>query len=239
MRLQKAWYRPVFLIFILCMISTGATAWTVQSLIIKPASGPVSPGTAVAVTYTVHFDTGTSGEEKTFDSDHTLDMLTELNDAEWTVTLVNIDEDRAPITTRLGSKAGVRYRIDGWTLSYNDAELDLIVTLRGIAPGVAAAQEKTIIRVGELDSEAAEVPGALKVVRYQVAFQTTAATARTPAPASLATEIPRAPGITEPAATPAPTIKQTYSPGPDPVLVILLLILVGIVGQRIGTRRSP
>ena len=212
---------PVIAFFFLCFLVQGCFAWTVQDMKVKPASGPVAPGTPVTVSYTVHFDTWMSDDGLTFDSEHSLDMFTDLDNAKWTVTLVETEEDRDPVTTSLASKTGVRYRIDGWTLSYHNAELDLIVALQGTAPKIMG--ERMMIRIEELDAGAEVVSGTVKTVKYQVATPTTATTVRTPTPITTVST----PVTTPP--NPTPTVKKTYSPMPDPLLIIGILAFAGIV----------
>jgi len=240
----KGWYSLTCALLILCAIGPGVSAWTVQSLVVKPSGEPVPPGTPVTISYTVHFDSRTTGGGETFDAGHSLDMVTGLDNAKWAATLVNINEDRAPITTQLDRKTGARCRIDGWTLSYGNAELNLVVTLQGTAPDVPSAQEITMIRVEELDSGAEEVPGASTLVQYQVGVPTAATTPR-PAPASVPGDTTRtfvttapvatAPVIPAPAATglaTSPGVRQTYSYGPDPLLTAGLLAVAGVVARK-------
>ena len=218
---------PVLVLFLFCILVQGCFAWTVQEMRVKPASGPVAPGTPVTVSYTVHFDSWMSEDGYTFDSDHSLDMFTDLEDAKWTVGKVETPEDADPITTSLASKTGVRYRIDGWTLSYHESELDLHVTLQGTAPKITG--ERTMIRIEEMDEGAGIVAGSVKTVKYLVAVPTTAATVKTPAPVTTSSTMP---ATTTP--TPTPTVKKTYSPGPDALVVMGILGIVGIVVCRKG-----
>jgi len=234
MRVHKDSLLLILVLFFLCMMVQGVFAWTVQDMKVKPSSGPVSPGTPVTVSFTVHFDTWSGSDGETFDSRHTLDMFTDLDDAQWTATLVNIDEDRDPITTSLGSRTGVRYRIDGWTLSYDSGELNLVVTLRGNAPKNTG--ERTMIRIEELDDGAEVVSGNVKTVKYQVAVPTTATTVRTQTQATVATTT-RAPETT--ATTVTPKVKHTYTPGPDPVAIAGVLAFAGIVAHRIRRENAP
>lgn len=214
----------------------GVAAWTVQDVTINPEGGMVAPKAPVAVSCTIHFDLPPEGTGRTFDADHTLEMTTELNGATWTATLVNIGKGRDPITTPLASKTGSSYRIEGSTLSWDDAELNLIVTIRGTAPDVRD-QDKVMISIKELDENGEPVPDAVATVTDLVAVPTTASPAqkipvKTAATATAASrETTRAPAV---AGTQGiPPVKQTYSPGPDPGMVVGLLTLAGIAAHRI------
>lgn len=222
MRFSLHFCGPVLLLLFLCIALPPVSAFTVQNMIIHPGSGPVVPGASVTVGYTVHFDSFMTGT--TFESQHTLDMYTELEDARWVVTLTNIDEDTGDVVTPLPNKEGMRYRIDGWTLSYPRSQLDLAVTIRGTAPTVATTQEKTIIRIQELDAGATVVRGDGKTVKYQIAVPTPVPTATTRPPTPVPASSPATP---VPVTT--PTVKQTYSPGPEPFTVIGLLGVLAVL----------
>jgi hypothetical protein len=211
----------ILLFLILCLSIPGAGAWSVQNLAIKPAGGPVSPQTTVTVSYTVTMTSDWMGSGETFDSQHTLDMYTQLENGRWTASLDSIDEDTGTTTTDLGGRSGVRYRLDGWTLSYDDVDLDLHMTLTGTVPAVAQDMEKTIIQIRELDESGTAVGGG-KTVKYLVAVPTTATTKPTPTPVQSPPETPAIPAPTTP-----PTVKQTYSPGPEPVAIVMLLAALG------------
>lgn len=209
-------------LLLLCIALHPVSAFTVGNMVIHPVSGPVAPRSPVTVEYTIHFDSFMTGT--TFESQHTLDMYTELEGAQWVATLTNIDEDTGNIVTPLPNKVGARYRIDGWTLSYPRSQLDLAVKVQGTAPNVATTQDKTIIRIQELDAGANVVRGDGKTVKYQVAVPTPTQTAATrpptPAPAS---------SLATPVVVTTPTVKQTYSAGPHPFTVIGLLGVLAVL----------
>ncbi len=223
----------IFLILLLCLTVQGASAWVVKNMEITPKSGPLAPGTAVKVEFMVYFDSWIDGE--TFDSQHTLDMYTELKDPQWAVTLVTNNDPDSPITTALTPKPSMRYRIDGWTLSYDPGQLNLYVTLHGKAPSVAQLQDKTIILVEELDEVADVMSAGKKVVKYQVGVPAPATTAQTPAPVPTTMAATATTPLPTTAPTTSPTVKQTYSPGPAPALIVLslagLIAAAGLAGR--------
>jgi hypothetical protein len=142
-------YRPV-LVFLLLLVSIQAvSAWNVQALVIKPSEGKLSPQTTVTVTCVVHFDSWMTG--LTFPSASTLDMYTDLTNAQWVVTLTDYEKD-PPETSPLLERKGPQVRIDGWILSYAQRQFDLNVWVQGSAPVVDQTQEKIMIRVQERDS---------------------------------------------------------------------------------------
>jgi hypothetical protein len=217
----------LFILIFLCILLPAASAWNVEKLDIKPASGPLAPQTPVTVGYIVSFSSFMTGT--TFESQHSLDMSTDLEGATWTATLVNIDEDSGNTATELPNKAGIRYRVEGWTLSYSRTQLELVVRLKGYAPNVTVAQDKTIIRVQERDEDANVVAGG-KTVKYQITA-VPPATVTTEAPTTVITTEETPPPTTAEEITPTP--KQTYSPGPDPCIVAgMLCALVVLCASR-------
>ena len=211
---RSSFFLHLLFVLLFCIIVPGVSGWAVENMRILPAGGTVASQAPVSVEYSVAFDSFMTGT--TFESEHSLEMYTELADPYWTATLTDIDEDSGNTVTPLGNKNGIRYRIEGWTLSYQRKQLELKVTLTGKAPAVATTQTKTIIRIQERDEEAGIVSGAGKTVQYQIIAPAPVTTATTP----LAT----APPATSPPPTAAPattpTTKQTYSPGPDLFLII-------------------
>jgi hypothetical protein len=88
---------------------------------------------------------------KTFQDLNTLDMYTELTTAKWSFVKVET-VDGTPHDTPLPNDGGQRVELGGWILSYPDRELIIRVTLEGVAPNVDTTQNKTIIKITELDS---------------------------------------------------------------------------------------
>jgi len=237
---------PIMLALSCILVIPAASAWTVQDMTVEPAGGTVAPKDLVTVSYTVRFDPALEATGRTFDATHTLEMATMLAGATWSATLVNIGQNRDPITTPLGAKTGLQYRIDGGTLSYGDAQLTLIVTIRGTAPDLQD-QDTTIASIRELDADGGEVPGVGETVTYHIAIPITAATAATAPKTVAAATLPAGTTATRetalaPQGTGTPVgaiVRQTYSPGPDPILIIALLVVAGIAACRAGKMKGP
>jgi hypothetical protein len=202
----------------------GVWGWSVENLVIIPSEGPVSPHTPMTVTYTVHF--------ASFNSQNTLDMYTDLSNATWVVTKTDIVEDHPSVTSPLLEKSGSRVRIDGWLLSYSRGkQIELNVQLKGTAPDIAQTQDKTIIRVQEWDSATQPLTDTGISKKYQIFVPTPTPETPPPTLTQAPTEIVQYQNTPEPSAT--PTKKQTYSPGPAPVLVCgMLAVLVMFMAAR-------
>ena len=134
------------LILICCI--PFVSAYMINNVNIDP-SGSLTPGQRVSVTYGVSFPL-TNG--KTFESADTLDMYTDLANAKWSIVKIETYEGVPPIETPLFNQGGPRAQVGGWILSYPDRELAIRVTLDGVAPEVDTTQNKTILKVNELDS---------------------------------------------------------------------------------------
>ena len=209
-------FRSVYVFLLLLLLIQGVWGWSVENLVIIPGEGPVSPHTPVTVTYTVHF--------ASFNSQNTLDMYTDLSNATWVVTKTDIVEDLPAVTSPLQEKIGSRVRIDGWLLSYSRGrQIELNVQLKGTAPDIAQTQDKTIIRVQEWTSDAQPLTDTGISKKYQI-FVPTPET-QPPTLTQTPTEIVR--DKNTPVTSATPTKKQTYSPGPAPLLVCgMLAVLV-------------
>lgn len=134
------------LILICCI--PFVSAYMINNVNIDP-SGSLTPGQRASVTYGVSFPL-TNG--RTFESANTLDMYTDLTNAKWSIVKIETYEGVPPIETPLGNYGGPRAQVTGWLLSYQDRELAIRVTLDGVAPEVDTTQNKTILKVIELDS---------------------------------------------------------------------------------------
>ncbi len=134
-------------LILICCIPI-VTAFLVNNVNIDP-SGALTPGQRVSVTYGVSFPLV---NKQTFDSANTLDMYTDLANAKWSIVKIETYEQVAPIETLLFNQGGPRAQVGGWILSYPDRELAIRVTLDGVAPEVDTTQNKTILKVSELDS---------------------------------------------------------------------------------------
>jgi len=176
------------------------------------------------------FDTG-----KTFDSDNSLVMYTDLSDPHWVIVKTE-DVNEEPLTTRLADRQSAQVRLDGWDLSFSRKQFTVDVALIGTVPDYDQAGEIVVLRLQELDPEAKTVYG--KLVK-----KTAMVVVPTPVPTAVATTVPEVvvleitPVPTEnPVTKISPTKKQTYAPGPDPLLVCAMLaggiIIAGIFRHR-------
>jgi len=228
MRLSAGFFCLFFAMVFFLVLVEGAGAFTVQDVVITPSTDPVAPETAVTATYTIHMDSWMTGT--TFESGHTLDMYTELSNPSWYVTMsLRDEEDMEPVVSTVLQKSSMRARIDGWTLSYSSAQIDLAVTLKGTTPEVSGSQSRVIFRVQELDGSAEVVSGTTTTRKYQVAVPTTPPTP-TPSPTTEAvTTVP-----TTETPPPTPTVKQTYSPGPGALAICgtLAALVVAVAWVR-------
>lgn len=228
---RSSFFFHILFLLLFCLIVPGVSAWAIENMRILPSGGMVASQAPVSVEYSIAFDSFMTGT--TFESEHSLEMYTDLADPYWTATLTDLDEESGNAVTPLGNKNGMRYRIEGWTLSYQRKQLELKVTLTGKAPAVTTTQTKTIVRVQERDEDAGVVSGAGKTVQYQVIAPAPETTATTP-PATVP-PVTSPPPTTAPATT--PTTKQTYSPGPDTFLIIgSLSAACALLAYRNGDR---
>jgi len=222
-------FRFFLVVLVLLALMQGVAGWTVQNMSITPGQGSISPQTPVTVTYTVHFDAWLTG--LTFQSKNTLDMYTDLLNAHWVVTITDIDEDHPPLTSPLVENKGSRVRIDGWTLSYAGKQIELNVRLQGVAPDVDQSQDKTIIRVQEWNANGQPVSGTGMEKKYQIYVPTPTPEPTTPAPTETPTDSVR--NLNTPMASVTPTRKQTYTPGPEPLVICgMLAILLIIIAMK-------
>jgi hypothetical protein len=214
----KILYRLVFVLVVLLASIQGVWGWSVDGLVITPSEGPLSPKTPVTVTYKIH--------PGSFDSKNTLDMYTDLSNATWVVTKTDIVEDQPTVTSPLVTKSGSRVVIDGWIISYSRGkQIELNIQLKGTAPDIAQTQDKTIIRVQERTSDAKPLTDTGISKNYQIFVPTPTPETPEPTLTQAPTVIVREQNTPETIAT--PTKKQTYSPGPAPVLVCgMLAVLV-------------
>jgi hypothetical protein len=134
-------------LILICCIPI-VSAYMITNVNIDP-SGALTPGQRVSVTYGVNFPLVNG---KTFESANTLDMYTDLANAKWSIIKIETYEGVPPLESPLFNYGGPRAQVGGWVLSYPDRELALRVTLDGVAPEVDTTQNKTILRVSELDS---------------------------------------------------------------------------------------
>ena len=224
----------LLLLAVLCGV-TSVSAWTLQNYGATPQVSPAQPGTTVSLHYDIHFDSYMTGS--TFDSSDSLVMFTELANPHWTLGTTEIMDDGTPIVTSLPDQKSMQARLDGWSLSFVRKRFDLNVQLNGNVPALNQSRNITLVRVQEMDPNAKPVSGALVKKDLPVFVQTPEPTATTPAPPALTETVI---DVTMQQATTTgtivtdvtPTRKQTYSPGPDPVLVCGMLAGLVVLWAR-------
>jgi hypothetical protein len=220
--------RLLLALALILIVIPPAGAWTLQRYSVTPLTPQIAPGTPVAVNYSLYFDSWMSGT--TFEKDNTLLMATDLVSPQWTVRKVEEMDNQEPIVETIPVRQSSQVRLDGWTLSYSGKRYYLTVQLTGTAPSPAATSTITVLRLQEMLPGAKAVAGTLVRKEAEVIIPTPEPTlVQEPVTLDLTPseiiEITPEPKSPEPSATPAR--KTTYSPGPDPLL--LLGLLAGLV----------
>jgi hypothetical protein len=225
----------LLLLAVLCGVTT-ASAWTFVNWSATPQASQIQPGTAVSLHYDIHFDSWMTGS--TFDSSDSLVMVTDLANPQWTLATTEIMDDGTPIVTSLPDRQSTQVRLDGWLLSFVRKRFDLNVQLNGNVPALNQSANITLVRVQEMDPKAKLVYGTQLKKELPVYVQTpepTATTPAPPAPADTVIDVTMQQAATAGTIVPnaiTPTRKQTYSPGPDPVLVCGMLAGLVVVWAR-------
>jgi len=220
MRFKQGFFRIGFLMVAALLIVPCASAWTFGSWSDTTRQAALPPGSPVNISYVISFnsyDTGT-----TFESDDTLVMNTDLADPRWVVTMTETLDDETLQTSSLTASRSMTVRLDGWSLSFSRKQFTVNVRLDGTIPARNQSQEITLVRLRELDPNAELVTGTQVKKVAQVSIPTPEPTAE-PTVIVEETVLVITPEPTTADATIVPTKKQTYSPGPDPVLICGLL----------------
>jgi hypothetical protein len=231
MSFQQDLFRISLLTLGILFIVPYASAWTFSGWSGPASTAALSPGDPVSAGYTVSFDSFDTGS--TFPSDDSLVMYTDLSDPLWVVTETETMSD-APVTTELASRQAAQLRLDGWSLSFSRKQFSITVKLTGTVPLLNQSQQITLLRLQEMDPNAKLVSGTQTKMMGQVSVPTNEPT---PQPVVIPVDTilvitpePTIEPTTEPT-TVAPTRKQTYSPGPDPLVVCGMLAgLVMVTG---------
>jgi hypothetical protein len=174
----------------------------------------------------------------TFDSSDSLVMFTELANPQWTLATTEIMDDDTPIVTSLPARQSVQVRMDGWLLSFVRKRFDLNVQLNGNVPALNQSRNITLVRVQEMAPNAKPVSGALVKKDLPVYVPTpepAATTSAPPAPTDTVIDVTMQQATTTGTIVTdaiAPTRKQTYSPGPDPVLACGMLAGLVVLWAR-------
>lgn len=141
------------------LVKPGSTQATRQEKFVLEETVGVSPRGPVTssapVTMMSVIDFVLTGSETTFPSDHDLVFSTELDDPQWTCTLVldGIGNERPRMS-------GAVLDLSGFELSYPSKvnEERVRVTLEGIAPSVREGRTKKVVQISVVDSDGNVVP---------------------------------------------------------------------------------
>jgi len=233
MSFPKKFFRLCLLVLAVTFLVTCASAWTFSGWSGPAATAPLSPGDPVSAGYTVSFNSYDTG--LTFPKDDSLVMYTDLSNPLWTVTETETVND-APVTNELATRQAAQLRLDGWSLSFSRKQFSITVKLTGTVPLLNQSQQITLLRLQELDPEANIVSGTQKKIMGQVSVPTPEITPP-PVVTPEETVLVITPEPTTVPTTAAPTRKQTYSPGPDPLVVCGMLAGLVMVAGWAGRRR--
>lgn len=134
----------------LIIVMQIVSAVTVLNPIINP-TGDLTAGTKVSVSFKIDM---TPNGGVTFPKDNTLQIFTDLNNPQWTTTLI-----KDGVNESLPQGSGQSIYISGWILSYpSPLEESILVTLEGSVPTVTKSMNKSIVLVQELDFRNIVIP---------------------------------------------------------------------------------
>jgi hypothetical protein len=211
------------------------SGWTFGTWSVTPSGSDLTPGTPVSARFSLHFDSWNTGT--TFDKDNTLMLYTDLASPQWVVTKSEKLDDDTPLTEQVPVTQGSQAKIDGWILSYSRKRFDLNVQLTGKTPAPNQSATITLMKLQEREPGAKPIASSLVQKQVRVIVPTPEPT---PAPQPVTLNMTPAEIIEitpEPtSAVLTPTKKVTYSPGPEPVLVVG--ILAGLVVAAWSVRRK-
>ncbi len=227
-------FRFAFLIILLLVSTPGVYGWTFQNWAQSPAGTELPPGTPVTVSYSLRFDSWTTGS--TFNKDNSLTMYTDLASPQWLGKKVETLEEQPPIVEQVPVRQAAQTKLDGWTLSYSGKRFDINVQLTGTTPALNESRSISVIRLQERSPGAKPVAGSLVKKEITVPVPTPEPTFTANAPAVAVTPEETIVVTMVPQAQGTPKKKVTYSPGPEPVLVAGML--AGLVCVLALTRRK-
>jgi hypothetical protein len=225
-------FRTGLLLVALFFCIPGVHGWTFQNWTVMPGQQDLPYGTPVTAQFTLHFDSYMTGS--TFESKDTLLLSTDLSTPQWSITKTDLMEDQPPVTSSIPVNPKSLVRLDGWSLSYPRKRFDLTVTLSGTVPAPDPSGRISVVRVQEQDENGK--PLTAGSVKKELSMTVTE-TEQTPPVIVTVSDTPVVVKM-EPSAHPspeAPAPKQTYSPGPGPLLICCLLAV--LVYIRACTKR--
>ncbi|MFZ1898200.1 hypothetical protein [Methanoregula sp.] len=133
-------------VLLLCIVPAVSVAYTVNSLVINPSSGALTPGTTVDISYTVQEP---SGQTTTND----LIMYTQLKSPQWSY-IINVNGNPTSPTT----SASATVDVSSYLLTYKSGDdVTVGVTLSGTVPTVTQTSNQTLIQIYEDDSNGNQI----------------------------------------------------------------------------------
>ncbi|NMB78911.1 MAG: hypothetical protein GYA23_07420 [Methanomicrobiales archaeon] len=230
--------RVMVLVMALVILTPAVSGWTMSEWKVTPAGSEMPPGTEVAASCKLHFDSWMTGS--TFDNDNSLIMYTDLSNPRWTVTRVEPMENQPAIVEQIPVRQGMQVRLDGWSLSYSSKQFDVEVKLTGTTPALNQSASILLMKLQENGPDAQPVKSS--VVRKEVMVV-------------VPTVVPTQPPVTEvtvnltpaeyieitpeptPVQPPAPARRATYTPGPEAILICAALAGLVLVSGAAGRRQ--
>jgi hypothetical protein len=217
---STVFFRLALAALVLFLGVVPVSAWTFSGWTGPSEGAEFQPGSPLSAGYSMSFSSFDTG--KTFDSDNSLVMYTDLTDPHW--VLVKTEEvNEEQLTTQLADRHSAQVRLDGWDLSFSRKQFAIDVALTGTVPDFDQTGEIVVLRLQELDPSAKTVNDKLVKKTAMVVVPTTVPTpVPTMAPEEVVIEITPLP-TENPVTKTAPVKKQTYAPGPDPLLLCCML----------------
>lgn len=216
------------LILLIFIIQSVSGAVIVKNMVVTPSGDLVSgqnPPKQVSVSFAVNF---IPEGGMTFSSGNSLGMFTDLENAQWSYSIVLDGNANPPLTD-----TGKRVNINGWVLSYpSRRDLAVLVNMTGEVPTVSATGKKTVVKVGEYNGEYEVYPGSA-VIREANVILPGSPVPQSATPTTSPT-IQQSPGLTPKATAPtsAGTAPVTASSIPQasalsiPVGIITIIFLL-------------
>lgn len=150
MQLRSLCFGIVLILLVGIPIASGVN---VLNPVINP-TGDLTAGTNVSVSFKIDM---TPSGETTFPQGNTLQIYTDLNNANWGITIIR-DGIEYPVPQEFGRSV----YLSGWILSYPQSVSEsLRVTLEGTVPSVTKSMNKSIVLVQELDRNNAVIPASV------------------------------------------------------------------------------
>jgi hypothetical protein len=117
-------HRAIILLLALLCVTQVASAFTIRTETINPASGALEPGQQVTAHYKIAYSMTTADG-----TDESFDFSTGLHDPVWTFTIY-----RDGVAINTVTKGGYYPSLTEFELSYGSGDIELDVQLRGSAP---------------------------------------------------------------------------------------------------------